>query len=194
MLHVSGLGFGGLHSDTLKYNVVPATFLGETYASCVVPTSRHPGKVSFEITTNGVDFSDSKISYEYHNRVVMAVAVPEQGPSNGGTSVTIYGSNFENTTRLRCRFGNLAVNATFQSRSEIEIDLKQDGVEQNILRRRSETETKILSIEKEVNDSIEDKESTWRKKALVWLNKARRKFEAKAKSDAERIAAKKRRM
>ena len=75
-----------------------------------------------------------------------------------------------------------------------EIDLKQDGVEQNILRRRSETETKILSIEKEVNDSIEDKESTWRKKALVWLNKARRKFEAKAKSDAERIAAKKRRM
>ena len=121
VVHVHGTGFLPSKEFQCRFgdNVVPATFLGETYASCVVPTSRHPGKVSFEITTNGVDFSDSKISYEYHNRVVMAVAVPEQGPSNGGTSVTIYGSNFENTTRLRCRFGNLAVNATFQSRSEI---------------------------------------------------------------------------
>ena len=75
-----------------------------------------------------------------------------------------------------------------------EIDVKEEGVEQNILRRKSETETKIIAIEKEVNDSIEDKESAWRKKALVWLNKARRKFEAKDKADAERIAAKKRRM
>jgi len=75
-----------------------------------------------------------------------------------------------------------------------EIDEKSEGVEQNILRRRSETETKILAINKEVNDSIEEKEATWRKKSLVWLNKARRKFEAKKRADEEMIAAKKRRM
>merc|ERR1712216_351312 len=73
-----------------------------------------------------------------------------------------------------------------------EIDLKSEGTEQSILRRRNDTEVKILAIKKEVTDSVEVKESDWRNKSLVWLEKSRRKFVSKAKADAEAAAAKRR--
>jgi len=87
VVHVHGTGFSASKDFQCRFGefFVPATFLGETYASCVVPSSKHPSKTSIEITTNGVDFSDSKILYEYHSRVVVAAVVPEQGPSYGGT-------------------------------------------------------------------------------------------------------------
>ena len=44
---------------------------------------------------------------------------PLEGPVTGGTEVTLTGTNFENTTTLQCKFGDVVVPAHYISESEI---------------------------------------------------------------------------
>jgi hypothetical protein len=66
-----------------------------------------------------------------------------------------------------------------------EIESKRRAADQSILRRNKETENKKVAIQREIDQKVESREGEWRKRSLVWLNKARRKFEMKAKADAE---------
>merc|ERR1711988_783748 len=66
-----------------------------------------------------------------------------------------------------------------------ELDNKRRAAEQSILRRQKEIENKKVAIQKEIDQKVEAKEGEWRKRSMVWLNKARRKFEMKAKADEQ---------
>jgi hypothetical protein len=81
---------------------------------------RYSGRlVSFELTNNGQDFTDSGLMFLYQNDVQVEAISRSIGPSSGGTPVIISGSNFVNSTDLSCRFGNSKTKAHFLTRQSI---------------------------------------------------------------------------
>ena len=102
--------------------VVPAVFdSSSNQVSCVVPVSDSLKTVRVFISSNGHDFSkeNSELLYEYTHPVVVTKVQPSQGPSHGGTKITIFGSNFKETS-TRCMFGKTQVTPSeFVSSNEI---------------------------------------------------------------------------
>ena len=81
---------------------------------------RYYGKlVSFEMTNNARDFTDSGLMFLYQNDITVVSISRSEGPGRGGTPVFISGSNFVNSTHLSCRFGNKATKAHFLTRESI---------------------------------------------------------------------------
>ena len=79
-------------------------------------------KKVLEISLNGVDWTTSKQSFTFydHAKVIVSLLEPEGGPTAGGTEILIHGSNFRNTSFLKCTWDDnvdpaLKVNATFLS-------------------------------------------------------------------------------
>jgi hypothetical protein len=100
-----------------------ARFISSTQLECTTPP-HSPAIVDVEVSFNGgVDWHaqavGDSIEYRYSDIPVISNISPEFGPSNGGSSITITGSNFEFSNDLQCKFGSLYVFATFISSSEI---------------------------------------------------------------------------
>eukprot|EP00804_Cyclotella_cryptica_P031375 CCRYP_012196-RE/>CCRYP_012196-RE protein AED:0.02 eAED:0.02 QI:303/0.85/0.87/1/0.71/0.62/8/63/3730 len=75
--------------------------------------------VSFELTNNGQDFTDSGLVFLYQKDVKVVSISRSEGPSRGGTPVFISGSNFVNSTELTCQFGIDTTRAHFLTRESI---------------------------------------------------------------------------
>ena len=78
---------------------------------------------TISFTMNGIDWFDNatSVQFSWHPPIVISSINPPFGDVNGGTVITIYGSNFVNG--IYCRFGNSTVYdlvlATFVSNSEV---------------------------------------------------------------------------
>lgn len=57
--------------------------------------------------------------YHYYKPPFLFDAVPNMGPTKGGTVVTVAGSNITDTGNITCRFGDTTVPAKRISSSEI---------------------------------------------------------------------------
>ncbi|GLE05146.1 hypothetical protein PINS_up014134 [Pythium insidiosum] len=76
------------------------------------------GLVPLEVTRNGQDFSDSGIPYFYYAEQGARQISPVFGPGiAAGTTVTVEGSRFVNSSLLSCRFGFVVTPAEYVSPS-----------------------------------------------------------------------------
>ena len=98
--------------------IVKGSVVDSNLALCNAPVRQASGSVSFEITQNSQDYSDSGLVYLYHD-IIINHFDPPGGPSTGGTQVHISGSGFLNLNTLRCKFSDTVVVAVWISQEEI---------------------------------------------------------------------------
>lgn len=60
-----------------------------------------------EVTLNVRDVSDDNIPYFYYKPAKLTNIEPIEGPTNGGTSVMVYGSEFTPGKKVNCNFGTV---------------------------------------------------------------------------------------
>jgi hypothetical protein len=96
---------------------VPARWESSSKIVCATP-SHMPGSVSVEVTNNDADFVGGGLKFTYMSQIVLASMKPESGSLRGGTSVSIYGSEFYFSGVLACRFGVVTVPASYVSKTE----------------------------------------------------------------------------
>jgi hypothetical protein len=100
-----GIGYKALH-------------VNGTHITCIRPVCKMLGPSAVEISLNGVDTANGSVKYVYYvSPPVVTVLYPTIIPLNGGTLVTIRGSNFRSD--MICKFGDQAVEANFISLTEI---------------------------------------------------------------------------
>jgi len=68
-------------------------------------TDSSTGRVGVEVTSNGVDYTQDGVVFEYQAIVQVHRIYPTHGPLYGRTEIYVYGSNFRNTSGLYCHFG-----------------------------------------------------------------------------------------
>jgi hypothetical protein len=69
--------------------------------------------VPLEISSNGQQFSTSKVSFEYTLPSVVSSFFPERGPLSGGSMVTLLGFGLGGGADYRCRFGSMVTHASY---------------------------------------------------------------------------------
>ena len=63
------------------------------------------GRVAVEVSSNGLDFTNDGVVFEYQKIIKVTRIYPTHGPLYGRTEVYVYGENFRNTSGLYCHFG-----------------------------------------------------------------------------------------
>jgi hypothetical protein len=116
LVTVMGTAFSNTQHLSCRFGqlVVPAMQVSNAKMACRSPAAQ-PGLVSFEITTNGLDFSTSNMRFLYHTDVSVAYVRPTRSLSTGQIPVFFRGTNFMNSTSLGCRFGENSVRGVFIS-------------------------------------------------------------------------------
>ncbi|KAL7555003.1 hypothetical protein ACHAWF_018580 [Thalassiosira exigua] len=116
--------------------VVPATFLRSSEIRCSSPpiesgaleymqmtgyyAQEMKGRLlSFEVSNNGQDFTSSGQQFMYLEDIEAFNLSRTEGPSSGGTPVFLSGSNFVNSTHLKCRFGKKTTPAHYLTREAV---------------------------------------------------------------------------
>lgn len=64
-------------------------------------------QMSFEVSLNGVDFTNTGFTFSYYEEPIMTSVFPDSGSAKGGTPVYIEGKNFPKMKRsgeFNCRF------------------------------------------------------------------------------------------
>jgi len=78
--------------------IVEGTFLSTVRILCTSPPSEKINvRVPFDISLNGVDFTNSGLQFTYYNDFTKAQFIrmePKSGPSTGGTVIKLFGSQF----------------------------------------------------------------------------------------------------
>jgi hypothetical protein len=111
--------------------LVEATYISSIQLQCTAPNYGSVASgVSFEISMNGYDFTNSGTLFNFVNKPVVTGISPQSGPSSGGTIITLFGSNFVDLSRypseFMCVFTSLNLNipvkmtpAFFQNSSQV---------------------------------------------------------------------------
>ena len=91
----------------------PALWLSSTHISCQIPPSPGvPQEVSLTVSNNGQDFAMAPLGFTYIPLFTVTSNNPTMGPVDGGTKVTISGTELGEAGPWACVFGqNLAVPA-----------------------------------------------------------------------------------
>ncbi|CAM9134190.1 unnamed protein product, partial [Discosporangium mesarthrocarpum] len=99
---------------------VQAIFRSTTEVTCIAPSSTVDGAVTVEVTVNGVDFSTSGPMFTYIEDPTILNIRPNNGPTSGGTTVFVHGTNFVDSDELRCRFGAILQPARWMAKDLIQ--------------------------------------------------------------------------
>ncbi|CAM9657218.1 unnamed protein product, partial [Ectocarpus fasciculatus] len=92
----------------------------DSLVSCGSPEGGGVGPALLHVTNNGVEASDSRVSFLVTSKSTVTTLWPSSGSSNGGTVVRVQGTGFLNSTTAFCRFGDggiVSVDAIFDSTS-----------------------------------------------------------------------------
>ena len=118
LLTVTGTGFVNSNLLLCRFGqiVVPAAYLNDKTITCRSPPGQ-PGLISFEVSTNAVDFSSSEKRFLYYRDVAVSFVRPTRSLATGQIPVFFRGTNFMNSSSLGCRFGENKVRAVFVSPS-----------------------------------------------------------------------------
>lgn len=113
VVRITGSGFnadvhGGKLLCRFGRRVVSAAVIDSTssVALCVAPASSTLGSTSFELSSNGVEFSSEGWMFHYGPDVAAVSAWPLAGPESGATVVTFKGKGFVDMRALVCEFGS----------------------------------------------------------------------------------------
>ena len=104
---------------TSAAHVVVAVWQSKSRVDCVSPAMPLAGQAWVEVSSNGQNFSSSKLVFEYHLPTSITSVRPSQAPVEGGMLLTIRGRHFSQRGSvmgsLRCSFGWTVREATFES-------------------------------------------------------------------------------
>eukprot|EP01029_Cantina_marsupialis_P009699 TRINITY_DN2249_c0_g1_i2.p1 TRINITY_DN2249_c0_g1~~TRINITY_DN2249_c0_g1_i2.p1 ORF type:complete len:4493 (+),score=1584.60 TRINITY_DN2249_c0_g1_i2:343-13821(+) len=94
-----------LHDDAdNQKQLFPDSYFYPKFPSRLVP---------LEVANNGFDFTDDGVHYLYQEDATVGDVSPKTGNDNGHTPLFVIGTNFVNSTALKCRIGATVVDATF---------------------------------------------------------------------------------
>ena len=99
--------------------VVRAAVAGDGNLTCTSPEQASATDLSVEVTLNGQQYSRSAVRFAYHEPETVVQLSPSSGLITGSTVVRVLGSGFRPFETTLCRFGAIAVNATWVSSSEV---------------------------------------------------------------------------
>jgi hypothetical protein len=97
----------------------PGKIISSTKMECVSPPSYDNRFYLLEITLNNREYTDDKVKFFYYHPPFVYSINPKIGPTAGGTTVKITGSNFEDTGYVMCKFGEKIVTGTYVDQNEI---------------------------------------------------------------------------
>ena len=121
LVTVHGESFVENHKLSCKFGAIDAISIIWVSANrivCESPPSL-PGNVYLRVSSNGLDFSQDKILYEFLRWPVIDSIEPFHGSSYGDTLLTVNGANFVFSEDLSCRFGNVISKALFVNSSQV---------------------------------------------------------------------------
>eukprot|EP01084_Bolivina_argentea_P305214 527256_1 len=98
----------GLNDTTLIANYISSTEIQ------IISPARNNIMIEGFIfsTTNGRQWSDTLIRFEWINKINIQSFQPTHGPKTGGNEITIFGEYFRNSSLFKCRF-KIFYNSTF---------------------------------------------------------------------------------
>lgn len=102
-------------NDTIS----PGRMISSTEMECISPPSYDNRYYILEISLNNREYTDDEVKFYYYHPPFVYSIYPKIGPVNGGTEVTIVGSNFEDTGFAMCKFGEKIVSGTYVNQNEI---------------------------------------------------------------------------
>ena len=99
LLTVTGTGFVNSNLLLCRFGqiVVPAVYLNDKTITCRSPPGQ-PGLISFEVSTNAVDFSSSEKRFLYYRDVAVSFVRPTRSLATGQIPVFFRGTNFMNSS------------------------------------------------------------------------------------------------
>jgi hypothetical protein len=117
----------GCSFDTHTSNAVAvrARYVSSTMVECVSPPHTMADGVRVDLTEDGVILTEDDaitggaVTFAYHASTTVRQLFPNAGPTAGGTSVTVFGTNFVRSGLLSCKFGLVQVPAAFVSAVEL---------------------------------------------------------------------------
>ena len=120
---VAVLGRGMFGDMACKFGAieVPSFSLGaeDMERGCDLPPSQVESDVDFCVVFNASYEVCAGRRFLYTPEVQLLSVVPPNGPSDGGNTLTLLGSNFVNTPHLSCRVGGMMTSAKWLSAHEI---------------------------------------------------------------------------
>ena len=129
LVEVQGTGFANSTalSCRLASRRLPAVFIDSGRLRCTTPplaATSQMFSLPLEVSNNGIDFTNrSTAKFTFTPTMTIRHLWPTNGPVNGGTSVTVYGSGFlSGESRVLCIFGGDYAQATLATvRSDDEL-------------------------------------------------------------------------
>jgi hypothetical protein len=98
---------------------VPAMFLSESSISCISP-AHTPSNVNLMVTINGgADWFYGPGHFTFFTNLIVQAVRPSSGSTRGGTGVHLHGSGFQQTSLMKCRFGELLVQAIYVNKTTV---------------------------------------------------------------------------
>ena len=96
--------------------IVRAKFDSNVRLVCVAPANDDINTVfAFEVSTNGVDWTNSGLKFQYYEEPILNDVFPDGGDSRGGTDVYFLGAKFTNITdhpqEFNCKFTPTTIKA-----------------------------------------------------------------------------------
>jgi len=99
---------------TVKGHVVSSTLMNVTAPPNYVLDSTY-----VEITLNNQSYTDDRTIYYYYRPPRLYDVSPREGPTKGGTEVTVYGADFKENKKIKCNFGSKWTRGTYVSKNQL---------------------------------------------------------------------------
>ena len=98
----------------------PPRYLNSTSVTCVVPHNMEPGLYDVNLgTPHTTTTTTTSVVFNAFAPIVISDLAPSSGPTSGGTSISVFGSNFIHTASLMCKFSDTIIPATFVTINQI---------------------------------------------------------------------------
>jgi hypothetical protein len=100
-------------------SVAQAKVISSTEMECDSPPSYEDRALTVEITLNNRDWTRDGLMFYYYHPPFVYFIQPTIGPVDGGTEVSVIGSNFEDTGIVLCKFGDIMTKGQYINENEL---------------------------------------------------------------------------
>ena len=134
-------------------------WINNSAVECISPSHPPGDSIQLKVTNDGSHFVDGAVHFKFLSRLTLQSISPSKGPIEGGTLVTLRGSNFGSSFPQRCRFGRLSSRAIYINNTAISCitprsDVHASAVNVSVTRNGGEYEDDVLQFEFYVQPTI----------------------------------------
>ena len=99
--------------------VVQPTYISDKEMHCESPVSAKTGSIPFRVVIGDGYMQSASSSFHYVEDYSVDSIFPNESHTAGGIEIALLGSNFLETDSIKCKFGNLTVNAIYEGLEKI---------------------------------------------------------------------------